>query len=112
LKLKCDILLSTSASKSNLRRYSGGAHRLHGKRLPGRYLGIITTENITDVEGLTDQAWNPLDEYIYDVSSGWMDQRCTCSAEWQGLTLVQDSAQPEPFLSLKLNNYSPKKCLR
>ena len=28
----------------------------------------------------------------------------------QGLTLVHYSAQPEPFSSLKLNNYSPKKC--
>lgn len=63
--------------------WRGAAHRLHGKKLPGNYLGIITTENITDVEGLTDQAWNPLDEYIYDVSVGWMDQKCTCSAEWQ-----------------------------
>ena len=30
----------------------------------------------------------------------------------QGLTLVHYSAQPEPLLSLKHNNYSPKKCLR
>jgi len=63
--------------------WRGGAHRLHGKKLPGNYLGIITTENITDVGGLTDQAWNPLDEYIYDVSVGWMDQKCTCSSTWQ-----------------------------
>ena len=32
------------------------------------------------------------------------------SAE-QGLTLVHYSAQPEPFLSLELDNYSTKKCL-
>jgi len=29
-----------------------------------------------------------------------------------GLTIVHYSAQPEPSLSLKLNIYSPKKCLR
>jgi hypothetical protein len=29
-------------------------------------------------------------------------------SKWRGLTLVQYSAQPEPFLSLKLNNYPPK----
>lgn len=63
--------------------WRGGKHRLHGKKLPGNYLGIITTENITDAEGLINQAWNPLEEYIYDVSTGWMDQKCTCSTEWQ-----------------------------
>ena len=63
--------------------WRGAKHRLHGKKLPGNYLGIITTENITDVDGLIDQAWNPLDEYIYDVSTSWIDQQCTCSAEWQ-----------------------------
>jgi hypothetical protein len=30
----------------------------------------------------------------------------------QGLTLVHYSAQPEPFLSLNLDNYSPRKRLR
>ena len=63
--------------------WRGGEHRLHGKKLPGNYLGIITSENITDTTGLADQAWNPLDEYIFDVSTGWIDQRCTCSSEWQ-----------------------------
>ena len=64
--------------------WRGGKHRLHGKKLPGNFLGIITTENITDAgDGLTDQDWNPLDEYIYDVSNGWMDQQCTCSWEWE-----------------------------
>ena len=63
--------------------WRGGEHRLHGKKLPGNYLGIITSENITDTTGLADQAWNPLDEYIYDVSNGWMDQKCQCSWEWE-----------------------------
>lgn len=63
--------------------WRGGEHRLHGKKLPGNYLGIITSKNITDTTGLADQAWNPLDEYIFDVSTGWIDQRCTCSSEWQ-----------------------------
>ena len=64
--------------------WRGGRHRLHGKKLPGNFLGVITTENITDAgNGLVDQAWNPLDEYIYDVSNGWMDQKCQCSWEWE-----------------------------
>ena len=64
--------------------WRGGSHRLHGKKLPGNFLGVITTENITDEgTGLVDQAWNPLDEYIYDVSNGWMDQKCQCSWEWE-----------------------------
>lgn len=58
-------------------------HRLHGKKLPGNSLGLITSENITDTDGLLDRAWNPLDEYIYDVSGDWIDQKCTCSREWQ-----------------------------
>ena len=62
----------------------GGRHRLHGKKLPANFLGVITTENVTDAgNGLVDQAWNPLDEYIYDVSNGWMDQKCQCSWEWE-----------------------------
>jgi len=36
----------------------------------------------------------------------------TAAAVGRGLTLVHYSAQPEPLLSLKLNNYSPKKCSR
>ena len=64
--------------------WRGGKHRLHGKKLPANFLGVITTENITDAgEGLADQAWNPLDEYIYDVSNGWIDQKCQCSWEWE-----------------------------
>ena len=64
--------------------WRGGRHRLHGKKLPANFLGVITTENVTDAgNGLVDQAWNPLDEYIYDVSNGWMDQKCQCSWEWE-----------------------------
>ena len=64
--------------------WRGGKHRLHGKKLPANFLGVITTENITDAgDGLVDQAWNPLDEYIYDVTNGWMDQECQCSWEWE-----------------------------
>ena len=32
----------------------------------------------------------------------------TLTCNRQGLTLVHYSAQPEPFLSLELNNYAPK----
>jgi hypothetical protein len=63
--------------------WRGNMHRLHGKKLPGNSLGLITSENITDTDGLLDRAWNPLDEYIYDVSGDWIDQKCTCSREWQ-----------------------------
>ena len=63
--------------------WRGKNHRLHGKKLPGNSLGMITSENITDTNGQSDRAWNPLDEYIYDVSGDWIDQKCTCSMEWQ-----------------------------
>ena len=63
--------------------WRGKHHRLHGKKLPGNFLGMITSENITDVNSLVNRAWNPLDEYIYDVSAGWIDQKCTCAMEWQ-----------------------------
>lgn len=64
--------------------WRGSTHRTHGRKLPGNFLGIITSENITDAgTGLSNQAWNPLDEYISDVSTGWMDQRCQCSWEWE-----------------------------
>jgi hypothetical protein len=62
--------------------WRGGDHRLHGKKLPGNYLGIITTENELE-EGLVNQVWNPLNEYIYDISTGWIDTKCTCSDVWQ-----------------------------
>ena len=63
--------------------WRGKHHRLHGKKLSGSFLGIITSENITDSSGLENFAWNPLDEYIYDVSAGWIDQKCTCAMKWQ-----------------------------
>ena len=63
--------------------WRGDKHRLHGKKIPGNYLGILTTEEIVDEVGLLNGTWNPLSQYIYDVSTGWIDQKCTCSSTWE-----------------------------
>ena len=61
--------------------FRGGKHRLHGKKLPGNYLGIITSENPHNDS--MNMPWNPLDEYIYDIATSWIDQKCTCSTRWE-----------------------------
>ena len=53
--------------------FRGGKHRLHGKKLPGNYLGIITSENPHNDS--MNMPWNPLDGTSRHATS-WIDQKC------------------------------------
>mmetsp|Transcript_42437 Transcript_42437/g.135994 ORF Transcript_42437/g.135994 Transcript_42437/m.135994 type:complete len:1370 (+) Transcript_42437:74-4183(+) len=62
--------------------WRGQEHRLHGKKSGGNFLGLITTKNITELDGARDRPWNPDREYIYDTATSWHDQQCICQEEW------------------------------
>ena len=65
--------------------YRHGAQRTHGKRTGLHHLGLIVSAGIPNIStslGMTNQAWNPLTEFIFDVVERWEDQTCVCHEEW------------------------------
>ena len=69
--------------------YRHGKHRTHGKRTGLHHLGLIVSvnlsEGIPDIStslGVSNQSWNPLSEFIFDVVERWEDQTCVCHEEW------------------------------
>ena len=60
-----------------------GIQQTHGKWTGLNPRGLIVSVNITDtVDALTNEPWNPRNEFIGDVATTWSDAQCTCHTTW------------------------------